>query len=257
MDTERMLELQRLGIEAWIRMLGASAPRGEVLESGGVVAAVVPECRQRSIANSGIYRDAEGLERALPRLAEAYERAGIAASAIWTVDPDPAAAAALERNGYVLDGEPAAMHANLAEVGKTDLGDLDWDSDASAEEIGRVNDFAYGYPEGEGVAPALGAPGGFAVRCYRARSEGELAAVLATLDIGSDCVIIWVATLPEHRGRRLASRLLAAALGEARERGLETTTLQASMLGRGVYERLGYELVAPLQLYERRVGSGT
>jgi GNAT superfamily N-acetyltransferase len=82
-----------------------------------------------------------------------------------------------------------------------------------------------------------------------------VAAVLQTADVGSDCLIMWVATLPGHRGKRLASRLLAMALGEARERGMKTTTLQASMLGRRVYERLGYRLISTLRLHERRLGS--
>jgi len=258
MMDEGAIELQRAGIEAWIRMLPALSPGAELLELDGVAAAVVPACSQRSIANSAIYSDAASLERALPLLADAYRRAGVRAAAMWTVEPDPGAADVLARAGYVLDGEPAAMYADLAEIAAPDLGDLDWDSGASAEEIGRVNDLAYGYAEGEGIAAALGgAPEGFPGRAYRARSGGEVASVLETIDVGTDCVVVWVATLPEHRGKRLASRLLGEALAEARERGLETTTLQASMLGRGVYERLGYELVAPLQLYERRVGSGT
>jgi GNAT superfamily N-acetyltransferase len=148
------------------------------------------------------------------------------------------------------------MVAELSSLPEPDPSDLDWDSEASPQELGRVNDLAYGYPEGEGLAAVIGQPpAAFSPRSYRARSGGRTAAVLQTVDLGSDCAVWWVATLPEERGRGLASRLLSVALAEARERGMETTSLQASMLGRGVYERVGYELVARLRLHERRLGS--
>ena len=176
---------------------------------------------------------------------------------MWTIEPDPDAEALLEEAGYALDGEPAAMIADLEDLAAGDPGDLDWDASASSEELGRVNDVAYGYPSDEGLSAGIGEPNGLAPRSYRARAGGEVAAVLQTADVGSDCLVMWVATLPEHRGQQLASRLLAAALGDARERGMTTTTLQASMLGRGVYERLGYRLISTLRLHERRPGSAT
>ena len=46
--------------------------------------------------------------------------------------------------------------------------------------------------------------------------------------------------VPEARGRGIAGKLLAHALADAAERGLETSTLVATPLGRPVYERLGY-----------------
>jgi ribosomal protein S18 acetylase RimI-like enzyme len=252
MERERALRLQRQGIEAWIRGLASVAEGGELIEHEGVVAAIVPGAPRRSIVNSAVHRDAEGLERALPALADAYDRAGVAA-VMWTIEPDAEAERTLAGAGYAFDGEPAAMVADLSELAAPELGELDWDAEATPEEVGRINDIAYGYPSGEGLSAAIGQPPPeLNARSYRARAAGEVAAVLQTADIDGDCVVMWVATLPEHRGRRLASRLLQAALADARARGLETTSLQASMLGRGVYERIGYELVAPLRIHERR-----
>ncbi len=257
MDRARALALQRNGIEAWIRFTAGLADGGELVDTDGVLAAVVPRAPQRSILNCAVHRDAAGLERALPVLADAYERAGVVANAIWTIEPDAEAEAALAAGGYSLDAEPAAMVASLDEMPAADLGDLDWDADATPGELGLVNDLAYGYPEGEGLSPAIGRPPvELEPRICRARVEGELAAVMQTVDVGTDCLVMWVATLPEHRGRGLASRLIQAALGDARARGLATTSLQASMLGRGVYEGIGYELVASLRVDERRMGSG-
>jgi predicted acetyltransferase len=42
------------------------------------------------------------------------------------------------------------------------------------------------------------------------------------------------------------------ALSEAAERGCETSTLQATKLGRPVYERVGYEDFGALQMWEYR-----
>ena len=67
-----------------------------------------------------------------------------------------------------------------------------------------------------------------------------------------DAGILFVATPPEMRGRRLASRLLTAALIEARGRGMRTSSLQASALGSPIYERLGYSTHFSFHIMERR-----
>jgi GNAT superfamily N-acetyltransferase len=64
--------------------------------------------------------------------------------------------------------------------------------------------------------------------------------------------VIWVATVPEARGRGVSTRLLAHALDAAREAGLETTTLQATKLGVPVYARLGYRDFGAMHMWERR-----
>ena len=45
---------------------------------------------------------------------------------------------------------------------------------------------------------------------------------------------------------------MAAMLAEARERGLATSSLQASAMGEPVYAAMGYEPCFRLRLYERR-----
>ena len=51
-----------------------------------------------------------------------------------------------------------------------------------------------------------------------------------------------VYTAPEHRGRGLAEVLTRAVLREAQRRGLKSANLNASEMGRGIYERLGFTL---------------
>ena len=91
-------------------------------------------------------------------------------------------------------------------------------------------------------------------RLWFAELGGETVSCLGVWPRESDAIVIWVATLPEARGRKIASRLLAHALRQARGDGLETTTLQASKLGAPVYERLGYRDFGAAQMWERRRG---
>lgn len=253
MDVGEVLELQRRGLEAWIRAMAHGSAGGHVAEFDGVVGAVIPACPERSLVNCVVWRDADALGAALDGLAAAYRSAGVNAWTVWVPDNERGAISMLEAAGHRFDGEPAAMYLGLDDLPAPELGDLDWDSEASPAEVGRLNDSAYGFAAGEGPGAAIGpGPEGIPTRFYRARVEGRTVSGLETIDAGSDCVITMVATLEPFRGRRLAGRLLWAALAEARERGMRISTLQSSMLGRGVYERLGYGVACRLQLHERR-----
>ena len=101
-----------------------------------------------------------------------------------------------------------------------------------------MNDVAYGY--GGDFVRALGELPKEAANLYAALVDGRPAAGLLAVDNEGDCWITFVATLPEARGRGLATALMTQALLDARKRGCTTTSLQATKMGRPVYERLGY-----------------
>jgi GNAT superfamily N-acetyltransferase len=146
------------------------------------------------------------------------------------------------------------MILDLAGLGEPEADGLDWDDAAAVEDLTRINDLAYGFEIGTfgaGLARRPELPG-MPIRLYQARVDGEPASVLVTLDDRDDCGIYMVATLKEHRGRGLARRLLHRALAEARERGMRTSSLQATQFGFPVYERLGYETICVLDMWERR-----
>ncbi len=264
-DRERATALQKAGLRDWIAMLGAASEGASTFERGGITAAIVPACPQRSICNSVTYGDAAELAAALDELAAVYEAAGVAAWTVWVPDHDADAAALLEAAGHRIDGTPKAMSAELAELELPEVGDLAWDTDVDPADLGRINDLAYGLPTESGVAPALTkVPPG--VTLYQARIGGEPATVLGTIEHAnqapqgprgsaappSDLGFYFVATDPAHQGLRLASRLIAAAIAAARERGLRTSSLQGSPAGQPVYLRLGYHDDFTLRMYERR-----
>lgn len=211
----------------------------------GVWASVVPAAPGRSLWNAVTYvagaPPAAGL---LAPLAERYAEAGVVAWTVWVHPGDgellrPALSAA----GHQLDGTPEAMAAALADL---DLDGPDVGGPGGWEEMVGVNAAAYGVPVAE-MAPMELA--GDALRILRADAGGV---VLGVHDHEGDAGVTFVAARPEARGRGLVTALMRQALREARSRGCETTTLEATKLGRPVYERLGYRALGPVEMWERR-----
>lgn len=253
MDQDQVIELQRRGLEAFFRMIAAADEANRLHTFPGVLACAAPACPSRSFPNSVVYESAEELSAALDTIAAEYRHEGIEAWTVWVPDGESDAVRILADAGHRLDAKPAAMAMNLADLADAgaDVGELDWDSEATPDEVGRLNDLAYGWVDG-GFAGAFTRAPDPALRLFRARKDGQIACVTATLDVGGDCLLAMVATDPAHRGGGLARRLCHAALLEAREHGLVTTSLQASPLGKPVYDRLGYGTYGTLEMWERR-----
>ena len=246
-------QIQTRALRDFLRWLGCASPGASVVGTSGVTGAVVPAAPHRSVVNSVAYDDPSALADSYEALKAAYADAGVAAWTVWTPEQDTDVIELLTRSGHALDGRPAAMTLELESFDPPDPGDLDWDADASFEEVGRLNDGAYGYASGDGMAAAIaGGPEGMSLRRYRARIDDETACVIVTADHEDDLGIYFVATGERYRGRGLATRLLAGALAEGRDRGLRTSSLQSTEKGQPVYERLGYRPRFRLHMYERR-----
>jgi ribosomal protein S18 acetylase RimI-like enzyme len=252
MDRDAAIERHRGALMSFIRLVGGGTETSQVLEPGGVTASVVPAIPDRSIVNSVAYRDAKALEAALDDLAAAYEEAGIGAWTVWVPEDDRDVAALLDASGHRLDATPTAMIADLADLAEPESGDLDWSVGAEPRDMGRINDRAYGWPENTFIRAMDRFGAVDALRLYQARVDGEPVCVLGTYDNGDDCELYFVATLPDHRGQGLARRLVHQALIDARDRDLAVSSLQATKAGYPIYERLGYEPICTLQMWERR-----
>lgn len=248
-DDADWLRLIRAGMPPFWRMV-ADGCGGQVIEEQGVFAAIVPESPRRSFFNSVLYEDAESLLENLDRLAGAYEEAGISAWTVWVPEGDERAAAGLERAGHVLDARPRAMAMPLAGLRLPDPDpELELLKGQDLAEVSRINEIAYGFPPGD--FPVIGGdpPG---LWTYIGRLDGEAVGCAGGFVNGTDCVLIYVAVLPEARGRGVAAQLSGRMLADAAEQGLETTTLQATKLGFPVYNGLGYADYGELQMWERR-----
>jgi GNAT superfamily N-acetyltransferase len=236
-------------VREFCRLMGGASPGASVVELPGVIGAVVPVTPHRSLFNSAAYDTPDDLERALPRLADVYAEAGIGAWTVWVPERDERSRQLLAGAGHRLDGDPAVMCMELSDLDVARPGDLDLEPEPSVSMLADLNDAAYGTaPDMARAVREL--PG---VILHVARADGRPASVVGTHDHGGDSCIVYVATLPEARGRGLASRLMAHALHEARDRGATTTSLQATKMGYPVYARLGYRDLGALQMWERRV----
>lgn len=254
-DREEAMVLQRRGLEENYRVLAATADGSRLMEYPGVIAACVPACPTRSFPNGIVYESAEELSAAIDALAAEYRHAGIRAFTVWVPEGDRAAARIVEGAGHVLDAAPMAMVIELADLPDPDhdLDGLDWDDEATPAEMGRINDLAYGWGD-TGFAPAfVRNPAPDVLRLFRARADdGSVACVCATMDVDDDCYLAMVATDPDHRGQGLAQRLCHGALLRARDRGLATSSLHASATGKPIYDRLGYDTVCAVHMWECR-----
>jgi GNAT superfamily N-acetyltransferase len=229
----------------------AEASGGRVWKREGVLAAIVPATPERSLFNSVFYRHPSAIINQLDQVAAVYEEAGIKAWTVWVPKAHRAVAATLERSGHKLDAEPRDMGMALGELREPDPDpELEITEREDYEAMARINEVAYGYPEGEfEVVAQTKMP---EMRLYFGRLDGEDACTLAIAPYRSDAIVAWVATLPEARGRGISGRVLSRALLNAQEAGLETSTLQATKLGYPVYAKLGYRDYDTVQMWERR-----
>jgi GNAT superfamily N-acetyltransferase len=250
MEDAELFDRQHRSLRNFYRFLSGASRGGRLYEHDGITAAVVPATPERSVCNAVVYDDTFSLERALEPLESLYEAAGVKAWTVWVPGQDREAAALLEDRGHRLDASPAAMAIELEGFSREPAGELDLDTEPDPLEIGRLNDVAYGYEHQFTRAIELIDPG--AAHAYVARVDGAPAACTVALDEERDCCITFVATLPAARGRGLAGGLITHALLDARERGCETSSLQATKMGQPLYERLGYRDLGAIEMWERR-----
>jgi GNAT superfamily N-acetyltransferase len=160
----------------------------------------------------------------------------------------------LAARGHKMDGAPRAMFGDLATMALVPQRDLDCRETRDIGMVARLNDAAYGFPPPAFDAALTSAPFELGWRAFEARIGDTSVGCALTCDgTNADVGVTCIATIASARGQQVASRLLSFALREARERGMRTTTLQASSKGKHLYERLGYEDLGALEMWEHRV----
>jgi GNAT superfamily N-acetyltransferase len=90
------------------------------------------------------------------------------------------------------------------------------------------------------------------IRAFIGYVNGEAAAGATLYFTHGIAGVGWVGTLPEHRKKRYAEALTWAVVREGFKRGATYANLQASPMGRPVYERMGFETITE---YRVLVGS--
>ena len=241
------------GLELELELFGSCSDASRVLRPPGVIASLSPRTPDRSLFNSVHAADAAALSAEIDSLAATYAQAGVRAWTVWVPDDDRESAALLAARGHVLDGAPRSMGLELADLrpparplpAGVELveGDL--------RELARINDLAYAI-DAEGWGAAIERAPDLPMHSCMAVIDGEPISCAMILSGGGDACVTAVATLAEHRGQGLASAILVQLLDDARGRGMETGTLQASRAGAPVYERLGFADVGFIEMWEQR-----
>jgi GNAT superfamily N-acetyltransferase len=81
--------------------------------------------------------------------------------------------------------------------------------------------------------------------------SGQVRATSASATFGSTAAVYFVNTDPGWRGRGVGTAMTAAALRAAADRGAKDALLDASALGRSIYQRLGFATVSANSLFVR------
>src|SRR3954453_3775725 len=227
---------------AWSAM-GRGGARWQ--ERDGIGVLVTPSVPERSIVNSVILERGAEVESAYDWLESEFDE--VQAWTVWVLETEAETTKFLQSRGHALDAAPAMMVRDLRSFQPT-LPLPDW-KPATVEELARINEAAYPWQDGS-MERAINAAAfdDDEFRLYITQN----ASALGIDDCDGDAGAIFVATLPQARGRGLAGGLLAAALVEARDRGCDISTLQATKMGERVYARLGYERLGAIQMWEKR-----
>lgn len=188
-------------------------------------------------------------EQTDPRAALAGVRAffGVLPFTIWLRDGlDPALVDAALLSGLsVADGPPLLVLGSLETIPRAPAG-LEIDPYAEPDRREAVTASALGNSFAPHLAESF-VPSGIAEHptagLVLGRIDGEVVTTAQWVLTGDAVGIYAVSTVPEHRGRGLGAAITWAAVAEGKRRGATWSVLQASNMGLGVYERMGYEVV--------------
>lgn len=225
---------------------------GRVLRPApGVLATVIGVAPDRSMPNSVLYEDPAAVTPdVLDEIAAAYEAEDVRAWTVWVRPGHGELGALLAARGHVRDAEPMLMAAEIDELDLAPRAELDLDPAPAWDEVGRLNDRAYGLPgDIEAILRRADDP---ATSLWVARVDGAPAGCVAVRPHRGDAEVFFVAVVPEARGRGLSGELLRRALSAARAAGCSTTGLEATALGEPVYRAMGYRSLGRFGMWELR-----
>jgi ribosomal protein S18 acetylase RimI-like enzyme len=202
--------------------------------SPGVAYGVFPNEPERAVYNNALierYLGAAERAEAVGAMEAAYSAAGVTRFAAWVHESDEPLRDDLERRGYMLDEITRAMGMALDDIRvprpelELELAPLDWPEYLRI--VGVPPDFLSGVDRD-------------AFHILVARLDGESVATALAFDLDGDCGIYNVGTLEHARRRGLGTALTALLLHDARARGCDTASLQATKIAEGVYAAVGF-----------------
>jgi GNAT superfamily N-acetyltransferase len=233
------------GIHGWYRTFASA---GSELASFGSAQAVLTTARpERSLLNAAVYRDPADVP--LDELAEFF--APVEAWCVWVQPGHDELAEACAARGMTVDGTPMIMEGRLADLDLAARHVPAEIADGTFDELGRVNDAAYGLPP-EHFAPVMRRLSTDGYRLAVARRDSTALACAAVLVDAGNAHVVFVATLPDERRKGLAGECMRTVLRAAVADGCTTTSLEATDAGEPVYAAMGYRSLGRYRMMEAR-----
>jgi ribosomal protein S18 acetylase RimI-like enzyme len=209
-----------------------------------VAIAVFADQPERSIYNNALVeRDLTAVEctAAVDAVEAAYAQAAVTHFAVWFHETDTAMRRDLARRGYTPTESTRAMAIELVDARlprpNVEVARTDW-----SEHL-RV---------GELPADLLRCGQHAAFHLRVAKLNGESAATAMAFDLGTDCGIYNVGTLPHARRKGLGTAVTVAHLRDALDRRCETASLQSTPMAEPLYAAIGFRDLGRLLEYALR-----
>ena len=226
-----------------------------MLDLPGVRAFALPGRPAHLFQQLVVYTHAPALAEALAPLEAWYRELGVRA---WRVPVDPedtAAEAVLARAGLRPEDTIPAMGIPLAHPPPQLPPGTTLEHPDDLDEVLELNGLCYGQEHVdyfESWRPQL--QSSVRLHAVLVRQAGRALAGGVSFERGDTVGIYLVATHPEARGRGLASLVMQGLHSDAQARGCGVAVLQASPLGHGLYQRLGYRDLGEWTNWVRRTG---
>ncbi len=255
MDTTRE-ERAELAIESLTDSCRMIAEQSEgVREYSGFTAWLAPESfwyhRVRLFAHPP-----RGTERTVSEIADGIRSGELPPLLCWLdLDfPGTELTGLLGEAGFVPVTAQRAMYLSLQgrAAGKETPGQLRRMESSEIVEWAETNAKAFAKPPDTGGLRLLAERSGPETEFLVWEEDGRIAGGTLLCCSGSNAGIHEVFTLPEYRGRGIASALVSRALDDGNLQGCACATLQASEMGFPVYQKLGFEQVGTVHTWIRR-----
>jgi GNAT superfamily N-acetyltransferase len=237
-------ELDRGGRNIAAFLAATAGRQGAVADVPGGVAIAGPIAFPNGFVNAAVKTDGEAPVDPFLDAAQAFFATHQRSFVLWALASDAALVAAAEERGAVADPITSVAMSVAAPVpapkATQDLDVTVVTTDAQGEVFADLAERGYGIP-GLGWLltnhDTFRAPGTLWAIVGRGEQPLGVACSFGTDDVGG---VYYVGTPEEHRGRGVAAVATAFVTNAQFDRGATSVVLQASAMGRGIYERLGF-----------------
>jgi GNAT superfamily N-acetyltransferase len=238
------------------RLLQARHGRLRMRELPGVWAFALPERGDNLFQQQVLYQDARALAEALTPLEAWYREQGVRAWRVPVPPEDPAAEAVLARAGLQPGDTLPAMGLPLVHPPPPYLpAGTTLEHPDDLDEVMTLNALFYG-PDSVAHFESWRTPPlpSTQVHAVLVREAGRALAGGVSVEQGDTAGIYLVATHPAARRRGLGALVMRGLHADAHARGRTVAVLQASPMGHGLYQRLGYRELGAWTSWVRRAG---